>query len=150
MKHCEIKNLQLTGHLLYFAYFLSLYIINSKQTNKQTKNPSELTTRMLITMYVVRIFFLREIEFFASIRYAVSLCKKSSNHQANHTPGNVQFYIVTTWETPGNHWCWWPNTLIITLASARAIIKVSGHQHQWFQVFPRWLQCKTVHFQGYG
>ena len=25
-----------------------------------------------------------------------------------------------------------PNTLIITLASARAIIKVSGHQHQWF------------------
>ena len=46
--------------------------------------------------------------------------------------GNVQFYIVTTWETPGNHWCWWPNTLIITLASARAIIKVSGHQHQWF------------------
>ena len=20
-------------------------------------------------------------------------------------PGNVQFYIVTTWETPGNHWC---------------------------------------------
>ena len=31
-----------------------------------------------------------------------------------------------TWETPGNHWCWWPNTLIITLASARAIIKVSG------------------------
>ena len=34
------------------------------------------------------------------------------------------------------------------IASARAIIKVSGHQHQWFQVFPRWLQCKTVHFQG--
>ena len=61
-----------------------------------------------------------------------SLCKKASNHHANHTPGNVQFYIVTTWETPGNHWCWWPNTLIITLASARAIIKVSGHQHQWF------------------
>ena len=25
-----------------------------------------------------------------------------------------------------------PNTLIITLASTRAIIKVSGHQHQWF------------------
>ena len=43
----------------------------------------------------------------------------------------VQFYIVTTWETPGNLWCWWPNTLIITLASAQAIIKVSGHQHQW-------------------
>ena len=20
-------------------------------------------------------------------------------------PGYVQFYIVTTWETPGNHWC---------------------------------------------
>ena len=20
-------------------------------------------------------------------------------------PGNVQFYIVTTWETPGNRWC---------------------------------------------
>ena len=58
--------------------------------------------------------------------------KKASNHHANHTPGNVQFYIVTTWETPGNHWCWWPDTLIITLASARAIIKVSGHQHQWF------------------
>ena len=47
-------------------------------------------------------------------------------------PWNVQFYIVTTWETPGNHWCWWPNTLIITLASTRAIIKVSRHQHQWF------------------
>ena len=31
--------------------------------------------------------------------------KKASNHHANHTPGNVQFYIVTTWETPGNHWC---------------------------------------------
>ena len=51
---------------------------------------------------------------------------------ASHTPGNVQFYIVITWETPGNHWCWWPNTLIITLATARAIIKVSGHQHQSF------------------
>ena len=38
--------------------------------------------------------------------------KKASNHHANHTPGNVQFYIVTTWETPGNHWCWWPDTLI--------------------------------------
>ena len=24
------------------------------------------------------------------------------------------------------------NTLTITLASARAIIRVSGHQHQWF------------------
>ena len=34
-----------------------------------------------------------------------ALCKKASNHRANHTPGNVQFYIVTTWETPGNHWC---------------------------------------------
>ena len=37
-------------------------------------------------------------------------------------------HLGNTWR----HWCWWPNTLIITLASARAIIKVSGHQHQWF------------------
>ena len=58
--------------------------------------------------------------------------KKASNHHANHTPGNVQFYIVTTWETPGNHWCWWPDTLIIARALARVIIKVLGHQHQWF------------------
>ena len=30
-------------------------------------------------------------------------------------------------------WCWWPNTLIVTLTSAQAIIKVLlGHQHQWF------------------
>ena len=42
----------------------------------------------------------------ASIIWAISLCKKKAS-------GNVQFYIVTTWETPGNHWCWWPNTLII-------------------------------------
>ena len=62
-----------------------------------------------------------------------TLCKKASNHHANlPLEMYMQFYIVTTWETPGNHWCWWPNTLIITLASARAIIKVSGHQHQWF------------------
>ena len=25
------------------------------------------------------------------------------------TNGNCS-YLVTTWETPGNHWCWWPNT----------------------------------------
>ena len=36
----------------------------------------------------------------------------------------------------------------LTLANARAIIKVLGHLHQWFPVFPRWLQCKTIHFQG--
>ena len=61
---------------------------------------------------------------------AFTLCKKASNHHAKSTPRNVQFYIVTTWETPGNHWCWWPDTLIIALV--RVIIKVSGHQHQWF------------------
>ena len=62
----------------------------------------------------------------------LALCKKASNHHANRTPGNVQFYIVTTWETPGNHWCWWLDTLIIARALARVIIKVFGHQHQWF------------------
>ena len=31
----------------------------------------------------------------------------------------------------GNHWCWWPNTLIITLASARAIIKVLETDMSW-------------------
>ena len=55
-----------------------------------------------------------------------TLCKKASNHHANHTPGNVQFSIVTTWETPGNHWCWWPDTLIIARALARVIIKSVG------------------------
>ena len=55
----------------------------------------------------------------------------NGNHHAN-TPGKVQFYTVTTWETPGNHWCWWPDTLIIARALARVIIKVLGHQHQWF------------------
>ena len=44
--------------------------------------------------------------------------KKASNHHANLKNGNVQFYIVTTWETPGNHWCWWPDTLIIARALA--------------------------------
>ena len=61
----------------------------------------------------------------------------------------MQFYIVTTWETPGNHLCWWPNTLIITLASTREIIKVSGHQHQLFPGVSQVLECKTVHFQGW-
>ena len=31
--------------------------------------------------------------------------KKASNHHANLPLENVQFYIVTTSETPGNHWC---------------------------------------------
>ena len=48
----------------------------------------------------------------------VALCKKASNSHTP-TPGNVQFYIVTTWETPENHWCWWPDTLIIARALAR-------------------------------
>ena len=52
------------------------------------------------------------------------------------------------WETPGNHWCWWPDTLIIARALARVIIKVLGHQHHWFPGVSQWLQCKTVHFQG--
>ena len=30
-----------------------------------------------------------------------SLCKNASNYHANLP----QFYIVTTWETPGTHWC---------------------------------------------
>ena len=75
------------------------------------------------------------------------LCKKASNHHAN-LPWKCTVLHVTTWETPGNHWCWWSNTLIMTLASTRAIIKVSGHPVKGFQVFPRWLQCKTVHFRG--
>ena len=45
------------------------------------------------------------IHFLKVSRYQVPQHKKASNHHANHTPGNVQFYIVTTWETPGNHWC---------------------------------------------
>ena len=33
---------------------------------------------------------------------------------------------------PGqNHHYWWPFILIITLAGARVIIKVSGHQYRW-------------------
>ena len=32
---------------------------------------------------------------------------------------------------PGNHWCRWTDTLIITQAPARVIIKVLGHQHWW-------------------
>ena len=53
------------------------------------------------------------------------------------------------WETPGNHWCWWPDTLIITLASVRAIIKVSGHQHQWFPgVFPGGYNVKLYISRG--
>ena len=34
------------------------------------------------------------------------------------------FQVITT---GANHWCWWPFTLIITLAGARALIKLSGH-----------------------
>ena len=43
--------------------------------------------------------------YLALVKCFHALCKKASNHHANHTPGNVQFYIVTSWETPGNHWC---------------------------------------------
>ena len=43
------------------------------------------------------------------------------------TPKNVLFPGL---KPPANHWCWWPFTLIITLVGARAITKVSGHQHQ--------------------
>ena len=79
----------------------------------------------------------------------ISQHKKASNHHANHTPGNVQFYIVTTWETPGNHWYWWPDTLIIVRALARVIIKVLGHQHQWFpRCFPGGYNVKLYISRG--
>ena len=58
--------------------------------------------------------------------------KKASNHHANLPLEMYSFTIVTTWETPGNHWCWWPDTLIIARVLVRVIIKVLGHQHQWF------------------
>ena len=32
---------------------------------------------------------------------------------------------------PANHRYWWPNTLIITLASTLATAIVSSHQYQW-------------------
>ena len=28
---------------------------------------------------------------------------------------------------PTNQWCWWPDTLILTQAPARLILKVKGH-----------------------
>ena len=33
------------------------------------------------------------------------LCAKKPIITMLTYPWNVQFYIVTTWETPGNHWC---------------------------------------------
>ena len=54
-------------------------------------------------------------------------CAKNTIHQVTTVLAiskNVLF--------PGyNHLHWWPFTLIITLAGAQAIIKVSGHQYQW-------------------
>ena len=47
--------------------------------------------------------------------------KKASNHHANLPLEMYSFCSVTTWETPGNHWCWWPDTLIIARALARSV-----------------------------
>ena len=60
-----------------------------------------------------------------------TLGKKATIHQITtmlSTSTNILF--------PGaNHRCWWPPTLIITLAGAWALIKVSGHQNRW--LWPR-------------
>ena len=57
----------------------------------------------------------------------ITLGKKATIHQVTTmlaTSKNVPF--------PGhNHRCWWPFTLIITLAGIQANITVLGHQHRW-------------------
>ena len=57
----------------------------------------------------------------------LSLCKKASNHHANLP---LEMYSFTL-QPPGKH-LETTGADDLTLASARAIIKVSGHQHQWF------------------
>ena len=59
-------------------------------------------------------------------------------------PGNVQFYIVTTWETPGNHWCWWPDTLII----ARALVSVRSSAPVVSRCFPGGYNVKLYISRG--
>ena len=41
---------------------------------------------------------------YETVRAIVHCAKKPVTTVLTY-PGNVQFYIVTTWETPGNHWC---------------------------------------------
>ena len=42
------------------------------------------------------------------------------------------FFVIYSFYSGDTQSNTFPNTLIITIASAWAIIKVSGHQHQWF------------------
>ena len=56
-----------------------------------------------------------------------SLCKKASNHHANLP---LEMYSFTLY--PAGKHLETTDADDLTLASAREIIKVSSHQHQWF------------------
>ena len=61
----------------------------------------------------------------ASVAFRVfwdALRKKVSIHQLT---------TVLATSPPANHWCWWPDNLIIARVPGRVIIKVKGLQHQW-------------------
>ena len=62
------------------------------------------------------------IDIFIERSYEISVGKPFS---VIHCTGQKSHY------PPANHWCWWPDTLIIERAPARVIIKVMGHQHWW-------------------
>ena len=70
------------------------------------------------------------------------LCEKASN------PGNVQFYIVTTWETPGisrGRLAWW---LVVFLHSAHFCSRESC---EFFQAIYKYVvNTKRFHCIGQG
>ena len=56
-----------------------------------------------------------------------TLCNKATIHQVTTMLATFKTVLFLG----HNYQHWWPFTLIITLAGALAIIKVSSHQYQW-------------------